>query len=1136
MAVPCIVLYKGKRFTKEEFMNELMKGELDQYLGRELPPVEPSKPEPYAIQEPSAAEGMLRQERPELGLQEVVQGDQGKTPAGPVTAEAEVKPTQAELSPEQPSEREAKKQQLRDEISQLTKEAVRKAGLTSGGPLQSIPEITKIVAKYAQLGMMNIEDIAQDLIERGYSRLLPRLKKAYNEFVDSAEGKAYGLQKIKDFDHQKMIDEAIAVAKAEAEYTFNDSIEKLTKDLFPQTGPSVSAGRPKRGIVKTVLQAPFQVLDAANELVMQKILNVDRLTEISKRSFEKKMMSPDVKTGKAIVLDMINTLVRPISEMRYEARAEKLYGQIETGKMYAASMLHRLHEIYGIDNVSAEKVHKVLDPEFYKVKSRQEYEAEIEQLVGRDALDDLMANDPTWFEQSYMDYRVQMEAKGGETLPKYDDLTDNEKAYYDTIRAAGDAIHSANMMSDLMSLDTYTVNKGKYIARMYESIERKQAEEARGAGRKQDYNIFKTRDEIDEWKMNNRITDPSYLMAKRMQQSYRNKAVADYALWVRSKYGKEIAKANSIPEPPENYVQLGGGYGVLSNKYVPLSIAEDFKGFQFISDYANNIHNALKAYDNLAPRRFYKRLFTEWNPATQISNYVSNIQFALLMDIDPITYNRNIAWANGERKTNGADFRYLLGKGLLKTAITSDDYITALNKFEENMDQLSVSKNPLKLMKDAMQSSAKWMSDIYSANDDNAKMAAWKTLVEMGVDKEEAIQRVSKGLQNYTRLPKSFDLAAKTPFVGGPFARFKSDLGRIILNNATRRPFTTIGYLYLLNATANAFSAYSGESKDERKIREGRKGAPKIPFVDIPLTWKVGGSELNIARYLAPYYTFQTYDGEDVANAANKFLPYDYTEVPEDSKHPEGPWASWFGMINKDPLTQALNLAWDADYQGRPISDPSATNYKEGISSSETRAKLRARYLFSSYMPYGRYGLDLYDAVQMQANPDLKEQYTKQGKQIQTVGQAFARMLGVKLQQVPEGKYKQMLESQVRKVAHDYDEESKKLTTIRSEYQSGKMSKDEAMNTMAEVLDNLGELTNKLTIFQDEFKTDKYKEMQQEFFDDYDGYNTSVRRYLQAKEDPETYIEMPPQKGGGRRGRRSSGFGGFNLGGLGGFR
>lgn len=1130
MANPCIVIYKGKSYTKEEFMDQLMKGELDQYLGKQFE--KPLTPQADAIQKQGAAESMLRQERSELGLQEMVQGDQGKEPAGKVTPQAEVSPI------------EAKKQQLRKEIDDLTQEVYRKSALSSGGQFQTLPQVVEIVGKYAQLGMVNIESIAKDLIEKGYSRLLPKLKEAYNAYIRTEEAKALGFDpvadKIKDFDHQALINQAIKEAKAEAKMTLEKSVDYLKTELFPEEPgkkPVITQGRygvgtRRAGLAKSVIQAPFVILDKVQEATVGKL--VDNISNSMKKSFEQRLMNPDNKGAKAIVLDMVNTLFRPISEERYGERGEKLYGQMETGKLYASSILHKLHDLYGMNKESIEKVHKVLDPDFYRVKSQKEFEAELASSIGQDAYELMKEQDQAYLDQAYMDYRVATEAKGGEKIPTIDDLADNEKQYYETIRAAGDAIHSANMLSGLMGLDTYTVNKSKYIPRMYEAIEKKQ-EIARMEGeRKQALDIFKTREEIDEWKMTNRITDPSYLMAKRMQQAYRNKAIADYAQWVSSKYGTKIFDAATVKEAPANYVKLGKGYGVLSDKYVPLSIAEDFKGFMFTNDYAQKAYNILKAYDQSKPRTFYKKLFTQWNPSTQISNIISNVQFAAWMNIDPVSYNINMKWANGERKAAGSDYQYLLSKGLLKNSMTREDYVEALNKFESEIDNVVASKNPLRSMTSAIKSGAKWASDMYEIADDNAKMAAWRTLVEMGVSSEDAISRVSKGFQNYTRLPKAFDLAARTPGLASPFSRFKADLARIVINNASRRPLTTFGYLYMLNSVANMMSAYSGESEDERKVRESRKGTPKIPFADIPLTWKIGGAELNIARYLAPYYTFETYDGSDFNAAMNKVLPYDYTQVPEDSKHPDGPWASWFGVINKDPITQVLNLAWDADFQGRPISDPYATNYKEGTASSKTKAYNTARYLTSAYLPFGRQGLDLYDAILMQSNPALKEQYTKQGRQILTPGQAFARTFGVKLQQITDQKYKQMLESQVNKLAYDFEKESQKLNTIRKNLQENKISEDEAMSAMNETLENLLEMTNKIGEFQGSFTSDQYKEMQEEYFNDYDGYNTAVERYNQAKEATKEFMETPVQKGGGRR-RSSGGLGGFGSSGLTGF-
>lgn len=1130
MSVPCIVLYKGKRFTKDQFMNELMKGELDKYLGKEFPKVEqPLKPQPDAIQKPGAAESVLRQERSEMGLQEVVQGDQTKAPAGQVTPEAEVTPPAI-------GEREAKKQQIRDEIAQLSKEVMRKSGLAMGVPGTAIPEITQIVGKYFQLGMMNIEDIARDLVERGYTRMLPNLQRAYNDFIKSKEGKVYNMPEAGQFDYDTMIKEATEKAKAEAKVTLEDSQKKLLDVIqqaegYTSKAPPVSEQAPKPGIIRRATGAVLGLPGMVQERLLGQY--VRKAKDSMKRSFEDKMTKPDISAGTGLILDAINSLARPTSPERFKARAEKLYGPMESGKATAGKILNRVHELFGIDRDQAEVVHKVMDPEFYKVKSRKEFEEGLASSMGQENLDALKEADPDYITNAYLEYQMEIQAKGGEKLPTYNDLTENQKKYYDVMRTAGDAVHAANMLSNLMHYDTYTINKGKYVPRMYEAIERRQ-EVARAGGKKQETDIFKLREAVDEWKMIERITDPSYLMAKRFQQAAKNKAIYDYSVWVKENMpGKYFYSPTTRKNVPPNYVRLGDGYGELSNHYVPLTIAEDFQGFQYINDYVQKTYDIFKAYDNLAPRKFYKQLFTVFNPATQTGNIVSNMQFALLMNIDPVNYVNNKAWAIKEMRSFGTDYKYLLDKGLLRTSLTHEDYVAALNEYNAEIDNASQDKGAIKRMTEYISKKTNILKKIYEGEDDTAKMAAWKSLVEQGKSKDEAIDMVSKGMQNMQRMPKVYDFAARTPVIASPFARFKADLGRIMLTNATERPLTMAAYLYALSSTANILSKMYGETDDEKEIREGRTGAPKIPLLDIPLTWKVGNSELNVARYLFPLYTFEGYSDNDFANAVNKITPFDYTPAPQDTRHPQGSRAAWLGMINKDPLTQVLNVWSDADFRGQSVWQPEATKYTGYTASTGEKIKNSMRYLTASYVPYGRDGMALYDALMMYADPELKQKAVEQGKQVQTVGQALLRIFpGAKIQQVPDERYKKMLQMQVNNLANEFDLEAQKLSTIRKQYEKGGPDQDEAEVRILEVIENLNEINSRILEFNAQFDEKKYQDLRDDLFLDFEGYDDAVRKFDRAKESPSDFLETPARPPKKRRRGFGSGLSGGLKGGI----
>jgi hypothetical protein len=622
----------------------------------------------------------------------------------------------------------------------------------------------------------------------------------------------------------------------------------------------------------------------------------------------------------------------------------------------------------------------------FKGKSRERAAADAQKLTkiltgalggNKESLEKLdQVLDPEWYENPI----------------KYEDLAPHEQHVYDLIRSTYDYIHDLNFAMGKINVGTYLMNQGKYSARLYDSMEfPEDIQDAWERGNSSMFTgMYKGREEIDEWKKKHHIANPIHGVSKRLYQTLFNKAIYDYAKTINEKYPDVVS-----PTERKGFTKLGGGYGDLSNKFVRDDVVEGIKGFFYTNKTMSYLDDAFSSYNRWAPRKFFRNLFTVWNPGVQLGNHTGNIPFSMMLGISPMRFEYNFwNYARKEAKNYGSTYRYLLGKGLLRSDLTRGDLATAWENMAKELDKVVADPNMFQKLK-AIPGKA------YSANDDLAKLAAFKSLMDMGYKPEKAVQFIREAYQNFNRVGKAYDFASKTPGVGNMFARWGGDLLRIAKLGITRRPINLalgLGSLHLISYLA---SLWSGESDNERKIREERSGFPKIPLPnwlggDIPLAIKTGQNELNLARFISPLYIYSTPEQDDVYQLFQKFLPIQ-VPVPSYTTNPSGKGAVWMSQFLKDPvMSPIVQTALNADWKGAPILDPNETIYKRSNLSSTDKAINALRFLGRAYVPYGAYGDDFIRALT--DNPD----YYGRTK---TPGQVALRFIGWNSQQFKEDRY-----------------------------------------------------------------------------------------------------------------------------------
>lgn len=660
-------------------------------------------------------------------------------------------------------------------------------------------------------------------------------------------------------------------------------------------------------------------------------------------------------------------------------------GSIKLAQHHMAKMIDQLRMLIDNNLESLERVHEAMDPDFYA--------------------------------EGNPDYKPITR----------DDLNGSEQSLYDTLRMVNDYVHDYNYGMGFIDDATYNKFKWKYIPRMYEPFEvpedvQKAIEEGnhelKSKTSKLTLDFFKARKEIDKFKRDNILKDPIYSTAKRMMQTEVNAAIKGYIDYLVDKKPDLIST-----KPKDGFTQLSGkGYGALDGSYVANFIAEDFKGYFFGNELFNAVYDVTKLYDRNTLRQFFKKYHTVFSPVVQLGNATSNFVFAFSNGIDPVTFASNISTAVKELKNEGEVYELLLKRGILGTGIISSDLVPLVKSTKSAFEDAN--KSVTKKVVGALGKLDKAASDLYGATDDVAKVSAYLSLREYGYSEEEAIKRVYEGFQNYATVGKIWDMASKTPFIGNAFVKFQADLQRILKNAALKRPLTTAMYLGVIYAVAEMLSNMSGESDEDKELREARKYIPKIRLglMDIPLVFMTPAGEVNLARYLSPYYIYDTGESESAVEDYSKLLPYQIQNINREEKG-----VSSLAPALSDPLLGVwwAALAADVDFRGKSIQNPEATKYRGTGISDAKRTQNAALYIARSQVPAFRLVNDLY-----LANRYGTDFYDRPKEPWQVLASTF-----VKIQGFPRNEYELIIDKEVKNNQYEMKGLQDQYREIRRAYE-----------------------------------------------------------------------------------------------------
>lgn len=636
---------------------------------------------------------------------------------------------------------------------------------------------------------------------------------------------------------------------------------------------------------------------------------------------------------------------------------------------------------------------------------------------------------------------------------KESDLAPNEKLYIDHIRAQNDLINDLAYSLDkgngesYISRENWLKNRGgKYIARMYDFFEEagdidipgknyetgKLSHAIRGVRE----DLFKKRGEVDEWKQEHIVRDPAYLTAKRLSQILRLKSMNEYSDVVNRNM-KHLVTDNENIARNKHFVKMPPGYGSLSGKWVAERVAEDYRGFKFYNQISDAFYDAFKMYDQMKLRRGMKKMLTVFNPGVRIGNRLMNYSFAFAGGVDPVTHFTNNRWSAKEIDSKGPVYRYAMKRGVLGKNIDMETIFSDLNNVENMRAKNAESLN-------------RRLTKSYQQVDDVSKLSMIKSLMQQGFPIEKAVQHTMRTLQNYNSVGKAFDFGTKVPVFGQAFGKFSANLLSIIKHDITRRPLSTAAFVGMIYGLGQLTSSLANESQEERKLRAAKAFSPglNIPFLGrIPLTFKVkiGGKEVevNIARYIMPYYNYTDYqeEGDGVGGflkeAFDRFSPVTLKRSPDKSVS---------GGTFQDPLVGPLaQVLIDKDFRGKAISDPNISPYKPtgySLTGGEQWWN-RAKFLARAYMQDSvRQTLDMGNVV-----ITGKDYYGRE----KTAFQQALRFFGVRAEKMGPEQYSKIKKNISDNLIYRFKQKSTEIKTITNLYAKGKITIGEYKRRVAAV-------------------------------------------------------------------------------------
>lgn len=784
-------------------------------------------------------------------------------------------------------------------------------GATEKAPTNGIPFKDKTYVSVDQV---------QDALDKGeitFEEQKPLIEQV-RKFEDGERAKA---QKASN-DIDSRINKLASDSEAKIKKDINDKNSQLNARLFPDL---LSQGN--TALYKQLVQVRDKVGNSLAKQLQAGVISKNDAVRWSSKAitnlYNGLLRSQADIHGKDFTV--IGDVFNPKATSERKIGKLEMSGTVKTFAPYKAkNLIDAWRGLVSNDPVALERVWKVLDPELANLKTEEGV------LAGSEEPRPIV----------------------------YGDLTQAEKNLYWALKEWNTWVWSTNYANGLVPTESHLKFKGDfdatgysdYIARMYDVYEadpllapEMQEFISRGnsavTGR-MNTDYMKAREESNEWKKVHAIKDPAYLTAKRVMQTIQNVAIKQYMDLVGAEHPEYVKTVKKGAEVPKGYTLLSNSYswGPFRGKAIANHIVEDLTGFYYANGIANTAYDAIKMWDRTKVNQFYKKWRTVYNPFVQLGNVTGNVFFASVNGINPFVFTKGMVDARNIREKDPGLYESLMKSGLIgDTGITGE------------MKPL----NPMEPQEGVLSKADELATKMYVGADNLAKISAYKIFRGQGLSHQQAVRRAYDAFQNYTTVGKTWDVASKIPLIGPTYVKFQADLQRIMLNNMLTAPLTTIGTMMMIKVFGNLASALSGESEEEQEVRETRKGVPRVPIVDIPLSFKVGKSEVNVARYFTPLYIYPQGDSDMDINEMSKFMPIQLQKKEEDQLFPMPAFADatwgWVGSV----------LA-DRDFRMMSIQDPNSTRYTNPNITTTERIKNVLDFVARSQVPFYRGSEDIF--------------------------------------------------------------------------------------------------------------------------------------------------------------------------------
>ena len=129
--------------------------------------------------------------------------------------------------------------------------------------------------------------------------------------------------------------------------------------------------------------------------------------------------------------------------------------------------------------------------------------------------------------------------------------------------------------------------------------------------------------------------------------------------------------------------------------------------------------------------------------------------------------------------------------------------------------------------------------------------------------------------------------------------------------------------------------------------------------MSVPLSFKFGKSEVNMARYLAPLYIYKYEDSDSDLAELSKFMPFQVQKVDRPALNETG-----YVPAFSDPTYGFLaSIIADRDFRGISIQNPKASKYHNPNPTTDERIMNVMNYVGRTQVPFYRSAQDLYDGI-----------------------------------------------------------------------------------------------------------------------------------------------------------------------------